>query len=135
MTETSNQSTSLSTQEKFKQDLAWYLTLLLIVLVTCTPGPLCSLFYLSRVPDVTWQRGRENLTVDRIWMARLRRGPIGVGYETQRITQTFSETDLCVTTTIRYFLWSDAGDDTTGTTYHLRYTKIGPNWQPTGASC
>ena len=118
-----------------QQTITWYLTLLLIAMVACMPGAMCSLYYLSTVPDVAWTRGREGLTVDRIWMARARRGPVGLGYETQRITDTLADEALCVTTTVRYLLWSSAGSDAEGATYQHKFTQTDYGWQSTGESC
>ena len=124
----------VSSQPTLQQNIAWYLTLLLITLVACMPCTLCSLYYLSAVPDITWHRGSYDLTVDRIWMARLR-GPVGVGYETQRVTETIADDQVCVTNTIRYFLWSDAGEEAEGAEFSRLFAKTPQGWRATGEVC
>jgi len=134
VTEQTEQTEQEAPQPTLQQNIAWYLTLLLITLVACMPCTLCSLYYLSTVPDITWRRGRYDLTVDRIWMARLR-GPVGLGYETQRVTRTISADQVCVTNTIRYFLWSDAGEETGGTEFSRLFGKTETGWRATGEGC
>jgi len=115
-----------------KRDIAWYLTLLLLILVTCMPSPLCFLYYLSTVPDVTWQRG--DLTYDRVWMAR-RRGPVGLGYESQRVSERRDDGQVCVTNTVRYLLWEEAGEAAEGAKFSRLFTRTDHGWQPTGEEC
>ncbi|MEM7032712.1 MAG: hypothetical protein AAF629_24375 [Chloroflexota bacterium] len=85
-------------------NFTWYFSLVLIVLVVCSPCMVCSLFYLNSVPDITWQRGSRDLTMDRIWMAQSQ-GPIGIGYQWQRVDAEISDTEVCVSNAVRYFLW------------------------------
>jgi hypothetical protein len=115
-----------------KRDIAWYLTLLLLILVTCSPGPLCFLYYLSTVPDVTWQRG--DLTYDRLWMVRAP-GPAGLGYERQRVKQSLADDRVCVANTVRYFLWQAAGEAAEGVRFSQVFRETANGWQPTGESC
>ena len=105
------------------------------VLVACMPGFLCALYYLSTVPDVTWQRGQQGLTIDRVWMARARRSPVGIGYESQRVTRAIADDKVCVTNTIHYFLWSDAGEAADGANYSRLFAKTDYGWQATGETC
>ena len=129
--------TTSDTPEKptLQQNIAWYLTLLLIIMVACMPGVLCSLYYLSTVPDITWQRGTDDLTVDRIWIERIR-GPVGIGYETQRIKERLSDDEVCIKTTIRYYLWrTSRRDPVEGATYHQIHAKTQYGWQSTGQPC
>ncbi|NJN96129.1 MAG: hypothetical protein HC875_19495 [Anaerolineales bacterium] len=67
------------------------------------PPILCSLFYLSQVPEVMWQRD-DQLTFDRIWMYRERR-PLGVAYQTQRVVEYYSPSEVCVQNDLQFFLW------------------------------
>lgn len=124
-----------STSERLKEEVGFYASLLLIILVTCAPGFLCSLYYLSTVPDVTWQRGDDGLTIDRVFMLHLKRSPVGLGYETRRVSDTLSDDEVCVTTTIRYLLWSDAGDEAQGAKVSQRYARSQSGWQTTGQPC
>ena len=48
---------------KLQQQLNWYLSLVVIFLLLIIPPILCGLLYLSRVPDVTWER-RDGITDD-----------------------------------------------------------------------
>jgi hypothetical protein len=123
---------AISPQEKLKQDVAWYLTLLLVIMVACLPGFLCSLYYLSTVPDVTWQRG--DLTYDRVWMAR-ERAPVGIAYETQRIHENISAEEICVVNTIRYFLWNEVEGGDQNSRYSQLMVKTDNGWQSNGQSC
>jgi hypothetical protein len=125
----------LSPSQKLKEEVGFYASLLLIILVTCAPGFLCSLYYLSTVPDVTWQRGNDGLIIDRVFMVRARRSPIGLGYETWRVSETLSNDEVCVTISIRYLLWSDAGDEAQGARVSQRFTRGQSGWQARGQPC
>ena len=120
------------TPEKLKQDLAWYLTLLLIIMVACLPGFFCSLFYLSTVPDVTWRRGE--LTYDRLWMAR-EDGPVGIAYESQRINERLSDEEVCVVNKLRYFLWTEVEGGNQNAQYSQLMTKTEQGWRSSGQTC
>lgn len=129
------ETVSTPEQPTFQENVAWFFTLLLIILVACLPGFLCSLFYLSTVPDVTWQRGREDLTIDRIWMARLR-GPVGIGLESQRVTDRINETQICVATNVRYLLWRDPDNESLENAKYSRiYHLTDQGWQMTADTC
>ena len=125
----------LSLSEKLKEEVGFYASLLLIILVTCAPGFLCSLYYLSTVPDVTWQRGDKDLTIDRVFMLHVKRSPVGLGYETWRVSETLSDDEACVAISIRYLLWSDAGDEAQSAKVSQRFARGQSGWQATGQPC
>ena len=98
------QPTEVSPKPTIADNLGWYFSLVMVFLFICSPGVFCSLYYLSIVPDVTWQRGSRDLTLDRVWMVQSR-GPIGIGYQSQRVSDEIAEDQVCVANTVRYFLW------------------------------
>ena len=117
---------------KLQQQLNWYLSLFVIFLLIIIPPILCGLLYLSRVPDVTWERS-DGITYDRIWLYRDRR-PVGIGYQTRRIIDEPSWDELCVENRLRFFLWgrSDAAQPATTS---QKMALVGDQWQPTGEAC
>jgi hypothetical protein len=123
MTEQSNQ---------LKEQLNWYLTIITLVLFVVIPPILCSLFYLSQVPEVSWERA-DNLTFDRIWMYRERR-PLGIAYQSQRVIQEYSPTEVCVENSLMFFLWSRAKEAREASSSH-RMTLGERGWQATGEEC
>lgn len=115
-------------QEKFN----YYLTIVVLVLFIVVPPVLCGLFYLSQVPDVTWGND-ESPAFTRIWMYRERR-PVGIGYQSQRVTREYSATEVCVETKLRFLLWgeSDRAEPATSS----RVMVLANNrWQPSGQKC
>jgi hypothetical protein len=110
-----------------------YVSILLLLVVAVVPTIMCGLLYLSRVPDVTWQRGE--LTYDRVWLARTRR-PVGIGYETQRIRGQFGEGGVCVENKVRFFLWSRSPDlNGLNAAYAQSMVLTEYGWQATGQAC
>lgn len=91
---------------KLQEDLNWYLSLVVLFLFIVVPPILCSLFYLSRVPDITFG-GDGDLTYSRIWMYRESR-PVGIAYESRRLVERYSETEVCVQNDLRFFLWGES---------------------------
>lgn len=118
-----------------QDNLTWYLTLLLLTLVACMPGVLCSLYYLSTVPDVTWQRGDHNLTMDRIWMAQVS-GPIGIGHQKQRVTEVYEDDRLCVADSVQYYLWRQPRrEEVDNGSSETVYVMQNGRWQSSGEAC
>jgi len=117
---------------KLQQQINWYLSLLVIFLLIITPPILCGLLYLSRVPDVTWERP-DQITYDRIWLYRERR-PVGIGYQNRRVIAEYSDTELCAEYNLRFFLWgrSSAAQPATST---QKMVLAENRWQPTGEEC
>ncbi len=123
MTESTNQ---------FKEQLNWYLTLVTLFLFVIAPPILCSLFYLSQVPEVNWERA-DHLTYDRIWMYRERR-PLGIAYQSQRVIQAYSPSEVCVENSLTFFLWGQAQEAKAASS--SRKMALGDNgWQATGEAC
>ena len=117
---------------KLQQQINWYLTLLVLFLFVTVPPILCSLLYLSQVPEVMWQRA-DHLTFDRIWMYRERR-PLGIAHQTQRVIKAYSPTEVCVQSDLRFFLWGSSSQAQPGTSSH-RMVLVNDQWQPTGEAC
>jgi hypothetical protein len=117
---------------QFKEKLNWYLTLVTLFLFVIVPPILCSLFYLSQVPEVIWERD-DNLTYDRIWMYRERR-PLGLAYQSQRVIQEYSPTEVCVENSLTFFLWGRAKEAKEASS--SRKMALGEGgWQTTGEAC
>ena len=115
------------------ENLSFFLTLLLIILLALVPTCLCGLFYLSRVPDVTWQRGA--LSYNRLWLADVR-GPAGLGFESQWVSKEYSPTEVCVENSVRFFLWSaPPGSANQDVAYNQRWVLQDGDWQPSGKNC
>lgn len=116
-----------------RENLNWTLSLLLALVTLVVPTLLCGLLYLSRVPDVTWQRG--DLTYDRVWLARTRR-PVGVALESQRVKLEYSEREVCVESHVRFFLWNRspnlAGQNVV---YNQIMVLTDAGWQASGQAC
>lgn len=119
-------------QSKFQQQLNWYLSLFVLLLVLIVPPILCSLFYLSQVPEVMWQ-GDDQLTFDRIWMYRERR-PLGIAYQTQRVVEFYSPSEVCVQNDLRFFLWGWSTEARSASSDH-RMVLVDNKWQSTGEKC
>lgn len=119
-------------QTKFQQQLNWYLSLFVVTLMLVVPPILCSLFYLSQVPEVMWQRD-DQLTFDRIWMHRERR-PVGIAYQSQRIVEFYSPDEVCVQNDLRFFLWGRSTEAEPATS-NLRLMLVENRWQSTGEKC
>lgn len=117
---------------KFQENLNWYLSLLVLFLFIVVPPILCSLFYLSQVPDVTWERN-DSLTYDRIWLHRDRR-PVGLGYQSQRVVVEFSDVEVCVENKLRFFLWGRSQSAEPGVSSR-RMVYIDHQWQPGAEAC
>ena len=122
------------TEYTLKENIIWYLSLLTVVVIACGSLSLCAIFYLSQVPDVTWQR--DELTHDRIFLANVK-GPAGIGHEARRLSRTISENEVCVTTTIRYYMWKQNRDTKDqNTVYSFIFIRTGANnWQATSNPC
>lgn len=123
MTEPSNQ---------LKEQLNWYLTIVTLFLFVAIPPLLCSLFYLSQVPEVTWER-TDNLTYDRVWMYRERR-PLGIAYQSQRVVEEYSPTEVCVKNDLTFFLWGQA-KEARGASSSRKLALGESGWQATGEEC
>lgn len=117
--------------DRLKERLNWYLALIVLFLFAVIPPALCGLFYLSQVPDVMWQR--SEVSYDRIWLYRERR-PVGIGYQSHRITESYSDTELCVENKLRFFLWGESSKAQPATTRQRMVLNDG-QWQPTGEPC
>lgn len=117
---------------KFQQEFNWYLSLFVLVLILIVPPILCSLFYLSQVPEVMWQRD-DQLTFDRIWMYRERR-PLGVAYQTQRVVEYYSPSEVCVQNELQFFLWGRSTEAKPASSDH-RLVLVDNRWQSTGEEC
>ena len=117
---------------KLQQQINWYLSLLILFLFLTVPPILCSLLYLSQVPEVMWQRD-DDLTFDRIWMYRERR-PLGIAYQAQRVIKEYSQTEICVQSTLHFFLWGSSKEAEPNTSSH-RMVQVAGLWQPTGEAC
>ena len=117
---------------KLQQQINWYLSLLVLFLLLVVPPILCSLMYLSQVPEVMWQRD-DRLTFDRVWMYRERR-PLGIGYQAQRIVGQYSQTDVCVQNNLRFFLWGSSKLAQPATS-NQHMVLVDNQWQSTGEAC
>jgi hypothetical protein len=117
---------------KFQQQLNWYLSLFVVTLMLVVPPILCGLFYLSQVSEVMWQRD-DQLTFDRIWMHRERR-PLGIAYQTQRVVEFYSLSEVCVQNDLRFFLWGRSTEAQPSTSSH-RLVLVDNLWQSTGEAC
>jgi len=118
-------------KSKLQEKINFYLTIGVFALLIVVPPVLCSLFYLSRVPDVSWGDGSPTYT--RIWMHRERR-PVGIGYESRRIFVQYSETEICVENKLRFFLWGTSYR-TRPATSHTTMVLVNNHWQQTGQVC
>lgn len=117
---------------KLQQQLNWYLSLFVLTLMLIVPPILCGLFYLSQAPEVMWQRD-DQLTFDRIWMHRERR-PLGIAYQTQRVIEYYSPSEVCVQNDLRFFLWGRSTEAQPSTSSH-RLVLVNNLWQSTGEAC
>jgi hypothetical protein len=117
---------------KFQQQLNWYLSLVVLFLFVTVPPLLCGLFYLSQVPEVMWER-EEKLVYDRLWMYRERR-PLGLAYQTQRVIETYSPSEVCVENRLRFFLWGRTEQAEESTSSH-KMVLVDNQWQSTGEAC
>ena len=117
---------------KLQQQLNWYLSLVVIFLLMVTPPILCGLLYLSRVPDVVWERA-DQITYDRIWLYRERR-PMGIGYQNRRVIAAYNDSELCAENNLRFFLWGKSSAAQPATTTQ-KMVLADNRWQPTGEAC
>jgi hypothetical protein len=117
---------------RFQQELNWYLSLGVVFLLIIVPPMLCGLFYLSQVPELTWQRN-DGLTFDRIWLYRERR-PQGIGYQRARVVAEYSPTEVCVENRLRFLLWAKSTQTQPATTRYPMVRSDG-GWQATGEDC
>ena len=115
-----------------QEKINWYLSLVVLALFFIVPPLLCSLLYLSQVPDISWERN-DGLVYDRIWLHRDRR-PAGLGYQNQRVAARYSDTEVCVETRLRFLLWRSSPEAAPATTSR-ELRLIDNRWQPTGQSC
>jgi hypothetical protein len=107
------------------------LTILVLALFIIVPPLLCGLFYLSRVPDISW--GDAPLNYSRIWMHRERR-PVGIGYQSHRVITEYSETEVCVENKLRFFLWGRSRGAEPATSSQ-KMVLVDQDWQATGEAC
>lgn len=121
-----------SPKSKVQEEINWYLSLLVLVLFLVVPPILCSLFYLSRVPDITWE-GDDNLSYTRIWMYRERR-PLGIAYESRRVVKQYSATEVCVQNNLRFFLWGKSSEAEPVTARHTM-VFLNNRWQLAAGGC
>lgn len=117
---------------KRQETLNWYLSLVVLVLTLVVPPVLCGLFYLSQVPDITWNRG-DGLTYDRIWLHRDRR-PVGIGYQSHRVIATYSNTEVCVENRLRFLLWGKSPNAQPSTSSQMMVLTA-TQWHPNGQAC
>lgn len=119
-------------QSKIQEQVNWYLSLVVLFLFLVIPPILCGLLFLSQVPDVTWG-GDNNLSYTRIWMYRERR-PLGIGYESRKVVERYSETEVCVQNRLRFFLWGKSRE-ASPTTSETLMVFLNDRWQPSGENC
>lgn len=117
---------------RFQERLNWYLTLFVLALTLIVPPILCGLFYLSQVPDISWERN-NGLTRDRIWMYEERR-PLGIGYQGQRVLYEYNDTEVCVETKLRFLLWGDSRIAEPATTSQ-KMVLVDDHWESIGEKC
>jgi hypothetical protein len=115
-----------------QEKINWYLSIFVLTLTVIIPPLLCGLFYLSRVPDVSWVRN-NGLTLDRIWMHQERR-PLGIGYQGQRVLYEYSDTEVCVETKLRFLLWGDSRIAKAETSSR-KMILVDDHWESTGERC
>ena len=115
-------------QEKLNTSL----TVIVLALFIIVPPILCSLLYLSQVPDVTWGKD-DPLNYTRIWMYRERR-PLGIAYQSNRVITEYSETEVCVENRLRFFLWGSSRQAQASTSSQ-KMVLMEQRWQPTGEAC
>jgi hypothetical protein len=109
-----------------------FLTIAVIFLLIVVPPILCGLFYLSQVPDITIGNG-DSLSYTRLWMYRERR-PLGIGLQSRRVVESYSDTEVCAETRLRFLLWGKSRLVRPATSSQLM-TLVDDQWQPTGADC
>lgn len=117
---------------ELQEKINWYLSWVVILLLLIIPPILCGLLYLSSVPDITWG-GDDNLSYTRIWMHRDHR-PVGIGYESRRVVAQYSDTEVCVQTTLRFFLWGKSEEAKPATSHRIMVFSNN-RWQPSGETC
>lgn len=117
---------------KLQEQLNFYLTLIVLCLFIVVPPLLCGLFYLSRVPDITWADD-DSPRYTRLWMHRERR-PVGLGYESRRVVIEYNDSEVCVENRLRFLLWGRSDRAEPATNYQ-RMILVDERWQPTGERC
>jgi len=119
-------------RSNMQQNISWYLSLVVITLLIILPPIWCGFLYLSSVPDVIWE-GNDGVSFDRIWMYRERR-PVGIAYQSRRVIEEYSPTEICAETQLRFFLWGQSREADPATVTQL-LTLSNNRWQPTGEEC
>jgi hypothetical protein len=119
-------------QSNLQEQINWYLSLLVLILFIILPPILFGLFYLSRVPDVSWGTG-DNLSYTRIWMYRERR-PLGVAYENRQVVKQYSSTEVCIQHKLGFLLWGQSREAKPSTSRRTM-VLVNDRWQPTGEAC
>ena len=117
---------------KFQQKFNFFLSLVVIFLLIVVPPMLCGLLYLSRVPDVTWERS-DGVSFDRIWLYR-ERGPAGLAYQSRRTIATYNPTEICAQNKLRFWLWRKSAQALPSVSSQ-RMILVEGRWQPTGEAC
>lgn len=117
---------------KLHERINLVLTIVTLVLLVTVPPIMCGLLYLSRVPDITWGQDGD-LAYARIWMYRERR-PAGIGYQSRQVIAKYSDTEVCVETRLRFFLWGKSRLAEPATTTQ-KMVFDDNRWQPTGENC
>lgn len=117
---------------KLQTEINWYLSLIVLILFIVVPPILCGLFYLSRVPDITWASD-DNLTYTRVWMYRERR-PLGLAFETRQLVERYTDTRVCVQNKLRFFLWGESDIAKPATSRHTM-EFYDNRWHLVGEEC
>jgi hypothetical protein len=117
---------------KLQEQINWYLTLLVLFLFVTVPPILCSLLYLSQVPEVIWESD-DKLSYDRIWLYRESR-PLGIAYQSQRLAQQYSSTEVCVENSLYFFLWGRSKEAKEASSSR-KMILVNDRWESNGEEC
>jgi|GEM_PF-1470897 len=117
---------------KLQENINFYLTIVVLILLVILPPLSCGLLYLSRVPDITWGN-EDGLTYTRIWMHRERR-PVGIAIERQRVIKTYSDAAVCAELRLRFILWGRSPEAEPVTSKRTMILVNG-RWQPVNEEC
>jgi len=117
---------------KTQENINFYLTIVVLILLVILPPLSCGLLYLSRVPDITWGN-EDGLTYTRIWMHRERR-PVGIAIERQRVIKTYSDAAVCAELRLRFILWGRSPEAEPVTSKRTMILVNG-RWQPVNEEC
>ncbi len=109
-----------------------YLSIVVLVLFVLVPPIACGLLYLSRVPDITWE-GEDNRSYTRIWMYRERR-PLGIAQEKRSVVEHYSDSEVCIETSLSFLLWGKSDKATPITNRHIMIF-LNNRWQFNGEPC